>query len=51
MVLKLSPNIYMAIHEAEIIRFAPFSLSASGENYNLEFLLPQSEEFAPFQTS
>lgn len=51
MVLKFSQNIYMAIHEAEIIRFAPFSLSASGENYDLEFLLQQSEESVPFRSS
>jgi len=50
-VLEFSPNTYMAIHEAEIIRFAPFSLSASGDNYDLQFLLSQSKQSVPFQTS
>ena len=51
MVIKLDSDRYMAIHEAEIIRFAGYNIQASGDNYSLMFETPQLEESVPFQTS
>ncbi len=51
MVLKLDSDRYMAIHEAEIIRFAGYSLQTTGENYSLTFNTAEFEESIPFQTS
>ena len=50
-VLELRDNLYMAIHEAEIIRYAPFSLRADGDNTNITFNLEKTRDKSSIKTS
>jgi alpha-glucosidase len=50
-VLQLQNNKFMAIHEAEIIQFAPFSINASLNNQSLGFNTTYSSRKQPFKTS
>lgn len=51
MVLQFHENSFMAIHEAEIIEFAPFSMNASSDNKSLSFNTSYSKRDTPFKTS
>lgn len=50
-VLQLSQDNYIAIHEAEIIEFEPFSINASGKEYSLAFNTNFSSRKEGFKTS
>lgn len=50
-VIKTGKENYMAIHEAEIIEFAPFTINASGENLSLGFNTDYSKRAEAFKTS
>ena len=50
-VMKFRKNSYMAIHEAEIIEFAPFTLNASTENKSLSFNTSYTKRNKAFKTS
>lgn len=50
-VLHLSKNKFIAIHEAEIIHFAPFSINAAVDNKSLGFNISYSERKEAFKTS
>ncbi|RLD80056.1 MAG: hypothetical protein DRJ10_07940, partial [Bacteroidetes bacterium] len=50
-VLKIGEESFMAILEAEIIEFAPFTINASGENLSLEFNTDYSIRTKAFKTS
>ena len=50
-VIETESKRYMAIHEAEILEFGPFSIDASGENGSLRFNIDYSERNTAFQTS
>ncbi|MBN2636695.1 MAG: glycoside hydrolase family 97 catalytic domain-containing protein [Prolixibacteraceae bacterium] len=51
MVMELANNKFVAIHEAEIVSFAPFSLDASSENQSIRFNMSYSARNEPFNTS
>ena len=51
MVLELSEDNFLAIHEAEIIEFAPFSINAAGRNHSLRFNTSFSGRNETFKTS
>lgn len=51
MVLELSSDRYMAIHEAEIIRHAGYELEITEDNNTLRFVLPEIKEDSEFKTS
>ena len=51
MVLQLAENQFMAIHEAEITEFAPYSINAASEDLNLKFNINYSLRNEPFKTS
>jgi hypothetical protein len=42
---------YMAIHEAEIVRYAPISVNAEGEGYSLKFNVQATRDQLPVKTS
>ena len=50
-VLQLDNKKFMAIHEADIIEFAPFSVNASVNNQSLGFNTTYSSRNQPFKTS
>ena len=50
-VLQLSEDKFVAIHEAEIIEFAPFSINAAGRKYSLGFNTTFSGRKESFKTS
>ena len=51
MVLQLAENRFLAIHEAEITDFAPYSINAASENKSLRFNTSYSVRNEPFKTS
>lgn len=50
-VLQLDTNRFMAIHEAEIVKFAPFSIHAAEDDWSLSFNTQHSAQTEPFRTS
>ena len=50
-VIKAGEENFMAIHEAEIMEFAPFSINASGENLSIGFNTQYSKRTETFKTS
>ena len=50
-VMQFGQNSFMAIHEAEIINFAPFSINASANNHSLSFNTSYSKQNNAFKTS
>lgn len=50
-VLQLNEDNFIAIHEAEIMDFAPFSINASASNYSLGFNTTFSTSKKSFKTS
>jgi alpha-glucosidase len=51
MVLQFHDNSFMAIHEAEIIEFAPYSMNASSNKKSLSFNISYSKRNTSFKTS
>ncbi len=51
MVMQMKDDFFMAIHEAEIIDFGPFSINASGENNSLKINSSFSSRNEAFKTS
>ena len=51
MVLETENNLFLAIHEAAIIRYAPFSLRSEGGKHSLEFSISETKDILPLQTS
>ncbi|MBR9775422.1 MAG: glycoside hydrolase family 97 protein [Cytophagales bacterium] len=50
-VMQFHDNSFMAIHEAEIMGFAPFSIAASSNDKSLAFNIVYSKRNQPFKTS
>ncbi|WP_339924435.1 glycoside hydrolase family 97 N-terminal domain-containing protein [uncultured Cyclobacterium sp.] len=50
-VMQFHDNSFMAIHEAEITEFAPFSMAASTNDSSLGFNNAYSKRYQPFKTS
>lgn len=50
-VLQLENDKFMAVHEGEIIAFAPFSMNASSDNQSLGFNTKYSNQKQAFKTS
>ncbi|MCD4736389.1 MAG: glycoside hydrolase family 97 catalytic domain-containing protein, partial [Bacteroidales bacterium] len=50
-VLRFNEKRFIAIHEAEIVDFAPFSINASGNDQSLGFNITYSERRESFKTS
>jgi len=51
MVLKFNDHRFMAIHESEIVSFAPFTINAAGEGVSLGFNINYSVRKSAFKTS
>ncbi len=51
MVLEIQDKVYMAILEAEIIRYAPLGISLAGSEKNLEFSINGTSEEGELKTS
>jgi hypothetical protein len=51
MVLEISDTLYMAIHEAEIIKYAPFSLSTKGQGNGILFNIYETKDLNSLKTS
>lgn len=51
LVMQFNNDYFMAIHEAEITEFAPFSLATSTKDQSLGFNLNYSKRDKPFKTS
>ena len=51
MVIKFNDHRFMAIHEAEIVSFAPFTLNAAGKGTSLKFNIAYSPRKNAFKTS
>lgn len=50
-VLKLKDDLYLGIHEAEIVRYAPFRLKAEENDYSLSFEVDKTIDTEPVKTS
>ncbi len=51
MVMELDQDVFLAIHEASIMEFAPFSIHAISEDQSLKFNIDYSKRNEVFQTS
>ncbi len=51
MVLELNDNLYMAIHEAEIVRYAPLSIKLDGEAKSMSFNITKTSDEGELETS
>ncbi|QGY45634.1 hypothetical protein GM418_18735 [Maribellus comscasis] len=51
MVLELDDSLYMAIHEAEIVRYAPMNIQLDGTEKSLGFIIDETSEKGELQTS
>jgi len=51
LVAQLNNQMFLGIHEAEIINFAPFSLNAASDDYSFRFNTNYSAQNIPFTTS
>ncbi|MDO6438978.1 glycoside hydrolase family 97 catalytic domain-containing protein [Cyclobacterium sp. 1_MG-2023] len=51
MVMQFNDDSFMAIHEAEITEFAPFTIATSTKDQSLEFNINYSKRDKPFKTS
>ncbi|TLX71269.1 glycoside hydrolase family 97 protein [Labilibacter sediminis] len=51
MVIQLHNQKFMAIHEAEITRFAPYTMDASTDDFGLQFNVNYSRQANSFKTS
>lgn len=50
-VLELENNLFMAVHEAKIIRYAPFSLNMLDKETNIKFNMEQTTDTSSLKTS
>ena len=50
-VMETENNLFFSIHEAEIIRYSPFSLRSSGGEHSLEFQISETKDILPIKTS
>lgn len=50
-VMQFGPKSYMAIHEAEIVEFAPFTVNAASDNHSFSFNTDYSKRNKSFNTS
>jgi len=51
MVMETENNLFLSILEAEIIRYAPFSLRSEGGKLSLEFNISETKDVLPVKTS
>lgn len=51
MVLKLEEGFYMAIHEVEIIRHAPFNIKTEKPKNQISFNVSETTDQSPIKTS
>jgi alpha-glucosidase len=51
MVLELQDNLFMAIHEAEIVRYAPLNINLNGESKSLGFTIEETSDKGELKTS
>ena len=50
-VMEMENNLFLSIHEAEIIRYAPFGLISEGGKHTLEFNISETKDSLPIKTS
>ena len=50
-VMQTKNDMFLAIHEAEIVRYAPFSLITKGNDHSLEFVIAETKDILPAKTS
>lgn len=50
-VMETTDDRYIAIHEAEIVRYAPFGLKSKGNDHSLEFNIAETKDKLPVKTS
>lgn len=50
-VMETENNVFLSIHEAEIIRYAPFGLKSEGGEHSLEFAISETKDVLPIKTS
>ncbi|MCD4723262.1 MAG: sulfatase-like hydrolase/transferase [Bacteroidales bacterium] len=50
-VMEFTDKLFLSIHEAEIIRYAPFDLISEGGKHTLEFFISETKDSLPVKTS